>query len=251
MPQPDGPSSEKNSPLPISSDTSSTAATSSNVFLHTLEDDGLRAERHCDELPLEARREERASAVAVEQAEIEDRVESVGSGGEPPTRSLRVDSARDGAVLATFVEQADDPVGPRPVALLDERPKLLVVAKTRPHLVPERGRLLELGVDRPKERALGALGARREGRELGVESDDAKVLGVRERRAKQLLASGEVVVDERAGHARLLGHGADPEVARPTGDDHTTRRAQDLVDSRSCCRRRRSLLGSRHPQYPD
>ena len=32
LPHPDGPSSEKNSPLPISSDTSSTAVTSSNDF---------------------------------------------------------------------------------------------------------------------------------------------------------------------------------------------------------------------------
>ena len=128
------------------------------------------------------------STVAVEQAEVEDRVESVCSRGEPPTRALRVDRARDGAIFPTFVEQEDDPVGPGPVALLDERAQLLVVAEARPHLVPQCRRLLELGIDRPEERSLGALGAGREGRELGVESDDAQVLGVRERRAEQLLA---------------------------------------------------------------
>ena len=158
---------------------------------------------------------------------------------------------RNGAVRTPFVEQADDALGPRAVALLDERTELLVVAEARPDLVPQGRRLLELRIDRPHERALGALGTGRERRELGVQRLDAEVLRKRERSAHELLPCREVVVDERARNARLLRDGADAQVARATGHDHAARGAEDLVDAARRSRRSGRLLRSGHPQYPD
>ena len=252
FPQPDGPSSEKNSPL---ADLERHVVDGRDVverLAHLLEDDRLRAKRrHRSSSRMTHEASSMRAASRSSSSEVDDRVQPVRGCCEAPTCSVRVHRARDGAVLTPFVEQPHDSLRPGSIALLDERSELLVVAEARPHLVPERRCLLELRVDRPDERPFGPLGAGRQRGELGLQRLDAEVLRVGERRAKELLARREVVVDERAGHARLLRDGPDAQVARAATDDDATCSTEDLVDAARRGGRVSRLLRSRHPQYPD
>src|SRR5262249_35305164 len=150
---------------------------------------------------------------------------------EAPARSDRIDRARHRAVVSSLVEEPRDALDPRVVALAHKRAELLVVTQARPDFVPERRRLLELGLDRPHARTLSPLRAGPDRCKLCLERRDAQVFGIGERRAQELLASREVVVDERARDARLLRNAPDPQIARTSRDDDATGGAQDLVDA--------------------
>ena len=243
LPHPDGPRSEKNSPLRTSSETSSTAATSSKRFAEAVERHGLRAFVHG---PSSRSTHDRRSPSAASRSSrprywIESSPSAAAASRQPAASESTVCGTEPSA--RAFFDQPNDSLRPGPVALLDERPEVVVVPYARPDLVPEGRHLLERGIERPVERPLGALEPGREPCELRLERLDAPVLGVREGRPQQLLPRREVVVDERARHAGLERDVPDAERVRALRHDHAAGCAEDVVDavggraSRGCGRR--------------
>jgi hypothetical protein len=157
-----------------------------------------------------------AGAVAVEQPEIEHRVDPVGGGGEPCTGPGGVERARHRAVLLAVFQQAHHAIEPGPVPPLDQGLELVVEAQARPDLVPEDALVADgrVGVDAEEKRALEPVGPGGKAPDLVVDELVEAALGECKRAAQQLLPGREVVVHERLRDARLLG---DARHAQPVG----------------------------------
>ncbi len=175
-------------------------------LLTPLDGDRLRAERrHC----ASSRRMHDASssraALAIEQAEVDDRVEPVGGRREPPAGLRGIDRRGTEPSSTSLVEQSRRFDRPTP----GSAPARAVAAPRR-----SGGSTRPRSTARASPRALArscAVSARsarsapgRECRELDLERRDAEVLRVRERGAQELLPRREVVVDEGPRHAGLL-----------------------------------------------
>ena len=126
--------------------------------------------RPASPLRLATRRVEARSAsalarlLAVDEPEIEQRVEAVCHRGEAPAGRRRARRRRETEPSAPpFLDQLDHAAEPGAVRALDERAQLVVRTEAAPHLVPERALLAERDVrlDADEQHALDPRRARR------------------------------------------------------------------------------------------
>ena len=167
------------------------------------------------------------------------------------------DVRRDRAVAASLVDERGEPLHPRAVGLADERAKLGVDPQAAPDLVPQSTVLVErlVRVERGRRGTARPAGRLRRCGRAGLDGLVPALARERERGSHELLPSSRSSSGAAPSTHRPPGDVGHTQAVRSVAHDDTARRLQDVGDAVDCSEsvghQPRILADSGAERYPD